>query len=87
MKKNIENSEAPVRTAITFAPVSVRSRKIENGTSGFDERRSAKTKAPKQNHRGGEQADRLARSPAGIGGLDERVDENGKRRSDARTRR
>ena len=46
MKKNIENSEAPISRPTTLAPVSVRSRKIENGTSGAAERRSIATKAP-----------------------------------------
>ena len=45
MKKNIENSEAPVSTPTTLAPVSVRMRKIENGTSGAAERRSIATNA------------------------------------------
>ena len=39
------NSDAPVRIPTTFAPVSVRMRKIENGTSGLAERSSIATKA------------------------------------------
>ena len=46
MKKNIENSDAPVSSPTTFAPVSVRRRKILNGTSGAAERCSITTKAP-----------------------------------------
>ena len=34
MKKNIANSDMPSSSPITLAPRSVRSRKIENGTSG-----------------------------------------------------
>ena len=45
MKKNIENSEAPIRIPTTLAPVSVRRRKIRNGTSGASERSSIATKA------------------------------------------
>ena len=45
MKKNIENSEAPTSRPTMFAPVSVRIRKIRNGTSGAAERRSSATKA------------------------------------------
>ena len=45
MKKNIENSEAPTRMPTTLAPVIVRMRKIEKGTSGARERRSIATKA------------------------------------------
>ena len=46
MKKNMENSEAPVRSPTTLAPVRVRRRKIENGTSGDFARLSIATKAP-----------------------------------------
>ena len=45
MKKNIENSDAPTSSPTTFAPVSVRRRKIRNGTSGAAERSSITTKA------------------------------------------
>jgi hypothetical protein len=45
MKKNIEKSEAPTRMPTTLAPVIVRMRKIEKGTSGARERRSIATKA------------------------------------------
>ena len=45
MKKNIEKSEAPTRIPTTLAPVIVRRRKIEKGTSGARERRSIATKA------------------------------------------
>ena len=45
MKKNIENSDAPVSRPTTLAPVTVRRRKIENGTSGARERRSITVKA------------------------------------------
>ena len=34
MKKNIENSDMPISSPTTLAPRRVRSRKIENGTSG-----------------------------------------------------
>src|SRR5436190_6494393 len=47
MKKNIEKSDAPTSNPTTFAPVSVRSRKIPNGTSGSLERSSIATKAAK----------------------------------------
>jgi hypothetical protein len=46
MKKNIEKSDAPMSRPTTFAPVSVRIRKIENGTSGERERSSIATNAP-----------------------------------------
>ena len=46
MKKNMLNSDAPVRRPTTLAPVSVLSRKIENGISGERERDSIATKAP-----------------------------------------
>ena len=45
MKKNIENSEAPTRRPTTLAPVRVRMRKIENGTSGLRARSSIATNA------------------------------------------
>ena len=45
MKKNIEKSEAPTRRPTTLAPVTVRTRKIEKGTSGARERSSIATKA------------------------------------------
>src|SRR2546421_304778 len=44
MKKNIENSEAPVSRPTTFAPATDPRRKIENGMSGEDERRSIAAK-------------------------------------------
>jgi hypothetical protein len=44
MKKNIEKSEAPTRIPTTLAPVTVRARKKEKGTSGARERRSTATK-------------------------------------------
>ena len=34
MKKNIENSDMPISSPTMLAPRRVRSRKIENGTSG-----------------------------------------------------
>src|SRR5262245_16978341 len=40
MKKNIANSEPPTMNPTAFAPVSVRLRKMLNGTSGASERRS-----------------------------------------------
>ncbi len=46
MKKNIENRDAPISRPTTFAPVSVRIRKIRKGTSGDFERSSIATKAP-----------------------------------------
>ena len=45
MKKNIENSDMPISSPTTFAPRSVRSRKIENGISGSRERDSISTNA------------------------------------------
>jgi hypothetical protein len=44
MKKNIENSEAPTSRPTTLAPVRVRIRKIEKGTSGLRARSSIATK-------------------------------------------
>ena len=67
----------------TFAPVSVRRRKIENGTSGATERRSIATKAPSSDDGRGEQADRLRRAPAGVGRVDQRVDEHREAGGDA----
>ena len=45
MKKNIENSDMPSSSPTTFAPRSVRCRKIENGTSGWRVRSSIATNA------------------------------------------
>jgi hypothetical protein len=45
MKKNIENSEAPIRRPTAFAPVNVRRRKMRKGTSGASERSSIATNA------------------------------------------
>ena len=56
MKKNIEKSEAPTRMPTTLAPVRVRMRKIENGTSGLRERSSITTKAAKRTSESGDQA-------------------------------
>ena len=77
MKKNIENSDMPISSADDVRRrAACCSRKIENGTSGCrrarsisDERRRAATSetAP--------QAERLRRAPAGVVGVDERVDE------------
>src|SRR5438067_13174449 len=44
MKKNIENSDAPTSRPDTFAPVSVRERKMRKGTSGDAARDSMKAK-------------------------------------------
>ncbi len=46
MKKNIENSDMPIRRPTTFAPRNVRRRKIENGISGCLARLSQARKAP-----------------------------------------
>jgi hypothetical protein len=43
--RNIENIAVPMMKPATFAAVSVWSRKIENGTSGSDWRRSQSTNA------------------------------------------
>ena len=56
-------------------PVSVRLRKMLNGTSGACERRSITAKAPSSSDRSGEQPDRLSGAPAGALGVDDRVDE------------
>jgi hypothetical protein len=45
MKKNMLNSDIAMSSETTFAPRSVRLRKIENGTSGWRWRRSMTTKA------------------------------------------
>jgi len=45
IRKNIENSDMPVRIPTTLAPRRVRMRKIENGTSGLRVRSSITTKA------------------------------------------
>ena len=44
MKKNIEKSAAPTSRPTTLAPVSVRIRKMRNGTSGAFERSSIAVK-------------------------------------------
>ena len=75
MKKNIENSEAPTRIPTTLAPVIVRMRKIENGTSGARERRSMKTKAISSSAARDQGADRLGRAPAGAFGVEQGEDE------------
>ena len=46
MKKNIENSDAPISRPLTLAPVTVRTLKIRNGTSGCSARDSITAKAP-----------------------------------------
>ena len=45
MKKNIENSDMPIRSPTMLAPRRVRSRKIENGISGSRWRSSIATNA------------------------------------------
>jgi len=45
MKKNIENSDMPTSSPTMSDPRSVRSRKIENGSSGWRWRRSITTNA------------------------------------------
>ena len=45
MKKNIENSDMPISRPTMLAPRRVRSRKIENGTSGSRRRNSIATNA------------------------------------------
>ena len=75
MKKNIENSDAPVSSPTTLAPVSVRMRKIENGTSGAAERQLDRDEAPSSATEPRQQPDRLGRAPARVGRLDQRVDE------------
>ena len=74
MKKNIENSDIATKIAVTFAPVSVRLRKIRNGTSGALMRSSTNDEGRDQRQRDRDQAERLGRAPAGVGGVDERVD-------------
>ena len=44
MKKNIENNDMPISSPTTFEPRRLRSRKIENGTSGDGERCSTTEK-------------------------------------------
>ena len=58
-----------------FAPVSVRLRKIPNGTSGAGERSSTNTNARDQRRPRAPEAERLRRAPARVVGVDERVDE------------
>ena len=45
MKKNIENSEPAIRTAMMYEAVRVRELKMSPGTSGTSTRRSIVTKA------------------------------------------
>jgi hypothetical protein len=75
MKKNIEKSEAPTRMPTTLAPVMVRSRKIEKGTSGAREQ---------QDRRSGEHPDRLRRAPTGVFGVEQGEDQGGEAEGDRR---
>ena len=50
MKKNIENSDMPISSPTMLAPRRVRSRKIENGTSGSRWRSSIATNAISSAH-------------------------------------
>jgi len=45
MKKNIENRDIPINRPTMSAPLSVRRRKIENGSSGWRVRSSIATNA------------------------------------------
>ena len=46
MKKNIENSDMPISRPTTLDPRSERSRKIENGTSGWRDAFSMTANSP-----------------------------------------
>ena len=75
MKKNIENSDMPISSPTMFAPRSVRRRKIENGISGWRWRSSMTRKATSRTDGAGEPQHRRGRSPAGVDGVDDGVDE------------
>ncbi len=75
MKKNIENSDMPISSAIVSAPRSVRRRKIENGISGARERSSIARNAASSTTAPAISSSVSRRSPAGVDGVDERVDE------------
>ena len=51
MKKNIENSEPAIRTAMTYEAVRVRELKMSPGTSGASTRRSIDDEGDQQDHR------------------------------------
>ena len=75
MKKNIENSDMPISSPTMFAPRSVRSRKIENGISGWRERDSITTKAPSSTTAAAMRASVCAEVQPARRGVDQRVDE------------
>src|ERR1044072_9330826 len=76
MKKNIEKSAAPTRRPTTLAPVRVRMRKIENGTSGLVARSSIATKAAISANETGIKPSVWVEAPAGLGRGDQGVDED-----------
>ena len=75
MKKNIENSDMPISSATVSAPRSVRRRKIENGISGARERVSITRNAASSTSAPAISSSVSRRAPAGVDGVDERVDE------------
>ena len=76
MKKNIENSDAATNSAVTLMPVIVRCRKMPgNGTSGALRAQLDQHERADQRERQRDQAERLRRAPAGVVGVDERVDQ------------
>ncbi len=66
----------------TLAPVRVRMRKIENGTSGFGVRSSIVTKAANRARASAIRPSVCSRAPAGVGGVDQRIDEDRERGGD-----
>ncbi len=71
MKKNIENSDAPISRPTTLAPVNVRRRKIPEGHQRRGGAALDRDEGGQQRQRPGEQAERLGRTPAGIRRLDQ----------------
>ncbi len=65
----------PISSATLSAPRSVRRRKIENGISGARCARLDREEDGEQRDGSGDQQQRCGRAPAGVDGVDERVDE------------
>ena len=73
------------RSMTALAPTSVRERRIRSGTSGAGTARLDQRERAEERRRAREEEQRLRRGPAGVGSLDDGVDEQGERAGDGQS--
>ena len=76
------NPKVPREKSTRLPPTSARERNTPSGASGAGERDSMPTKTAVRAPASGEEAERLRAAPAGLGSLDDRVDQRDERGGD-----